>query len=172
MQAPTHTHTYAYTHIKYKRKQEKNRGLQNFLSPDILKVVHGGFHTGSAGWWRRTPLIPGPQEAEAGGSLSLRPTWSTEWVPGRPELHRETLSQKTKKKKKKRRKRRRDEEGKKRKKKYAFWFRKQRKRKSTPGGKYQPQSSTGIVFVRNGNVMSYKWSKKNISNIFWIVRVK
>jgi hypothetical protein len=31
-------------------------------------------------------------EAEAGGSLSLRPAWSTEWIPGQPGLHRETLS--------------------------------------------------------------------------------
>ena len=31
-------------------------------------------------------------EAEAGRSLSLRPAWSTERVPGQPGLHRETLS--------------------------------------------------------------------------------
>ena len=40
-------------------------------------------------------------EAEAGGFLSSRPACSTEWVPGQPGLHRETLSQKTKPKKKK-----------------------------------------------------------------------
>jgi hypothetical protein len=43
---------------------------------------------------------PSTREAEAGGFLSSRPAWSTEWVPG---LHRETLSRKTislKKKKK------------------------------------------------------------------------
>jgi hypothetical protein len=34
-------------------------------------------------------------EAEAGGFLSLRPAWSTEWVLGQPGLHRETLSRKT-----------------------------------------------------------------------------
>jgi hypothetical protein len=34
-------------------------------------------------------------EAEAGGFLSLRPAWSTKWVPGQPGLYRETLSQKT-----------------------------------------------------------------------------
>ena len=39
---------------------------------------------------------PSTQEAEAGGSLSLRPIWSTE-QPGQPGLLRETLSQKTKK---------------------------------------------------------------------------
>jgi hypothetical protein len=43
---------------------------------------------------------PSTWEAEAGGFLSSRPAWSTEWVPGQPELHRETLSQKNQKKKK------------------------------------------------------------------------
>jgi hypothetical protein len=38
-------------------------------------------------------------EAEAGRFLSLRPTWSIEWAPGQPGLHRETLSKKKKKKK-------------------------------------------------------------------------
>jgi hypothetical protein len=33
-------------------------------------------------------------EAEAGGSLSSRPAWSTERVPGQPGLPREILSQK------------------------------------------------------------------------------
>jgi hypothetical protein len=40
---------------------------------------------------------PSTWEAEAGRFLSLRPAWSTEWVPGQPGLHRETLSQKTNK---------------------------------------------------------------------------
>jgi hypothetical protein len=38
---------------------------------------------------------PSTWEAEAGGFLSSRPAWSTEWVPGQPGLHRETLSRKT-----------------------------------------------------------------------------
>jgi hypothetical protein len=33
-------------------------------------------------------------EAEAGEFLSSRTAWSTEYVPGHPGLHRETLSQK------------------------------------------------------------------------------
>jgi hypothetical protein len=41
---------------------------------------------------------PSTWEAEAGGFLSSRPAWSTEWVLG---LYRETLSWKGKKKKKK-----------------------------------------------------------------------
>jgi hypothetical protein len=44
------------------------------------------------------------REAEAGGFLSSRPAWSTEWVPGQPGLHRETLSQKNQKKKTKKKK--------------------------------------------------------------------
>ena len=35
------------------------------------------------------------QEAEAGGSLNSRPTWSTQGVP-RPKCYTETLSQKNK----------------------------------------------------------------------------
>ena len=48
---------------------------------------------------------PSTQEAEVGGFLSLRPAWSTKWVPGQPGLHRETLSQTTTPKKKKRKER-------------------------------------------------------------------
>jgi hypothetical protein len=44
---------------------------------------------------------PSTRKAEAGGFLSSRPGWSTEWVSGQPGLHRETLSQKTKTKTKK-----------------------------------------------------------------------
>ena len=39
---------------------------------------------------------PSTQEAEADGSMSSKPAWSTEWVPGEPGVHRETLSWKTK----------------------------------------------------------------------------
>ena len=35
---------------------------------------------------------PSTWEAEAGRSLSSRPTWSTERVPGQPGPHSETLS--------------------------------------------------------------------------------
>jgi hypothetical protein len=41
---------------------------------------------------------PSTREAEAGGFLSSKPSWSTKWVPAQPGLHRETLSQKNKKK--------------------------------------------------------------------------
>jgi hypothetical protein len=43
---------------------------------------------------------PSTWEAEAGGFLSSRPAWSTEWVPGQPVLHRETASWKRNKKQK------------------------------------------------------------------------
>jgi hypothetical protein len=40
---------------------------------------------------------PSTREAEAGRFLSLRPAWSTKWVPGQPAgLYGETLSRKTK----------------------------------------------------------------------------
>jgi hypothetical protein len=42
---------------------------------------------------------PSTREAEAGRFLSLRPAWSTKWVPGQPGLYRETLSRKNKNKK-------------------------------------------------------------------------
>jgi hypothetical protein len=45
---------------------------------------------------------PSTWEAEAGGFLSSRPAWSTEWVLGQPGLHRETLSRKNQKEKRKR----------------------------------------------------------------------
>jgi hypothetical protein len=35
---------------------------------------------------------PSTWEAEAGGFLSSRPTWFTEWVPGQPGIYREILS--------------------------------------------------------------------------------
>jgi hypothetical protein len=44
---------------------------------------------------------PSTWEAEAGGFLSSRPAWSTEWVPGQPGLLRETLSKKKQKPNKK-----------------------------------------------------------------------
>jgi hypothetical protein len=57
------------------------RGVQN-MSWGQAVVVH--------------TFNPSNWEEEAGGFLSLRPAWATEWVPGQPGLYRETLSQKTK----------------------------------------------------------------------------
>ena len=50
-------------------------------------------HTYNASTW----------EAEAGGFLSWSPVWSTERDPRQPELHRETLSGKTKRRRRRRR---------------------------------------------------------------------
>ena len=62
--------------------------LSDFLAFKILLVRQAVVaHTFNPNTW----------EAEAGGFLSSRPAWSTEWVPRQPGLHRETLSQKTKK---------------------------------------------------------------------------
>jgi hypothetical protein len=49
----------------------------------------------AVGALNRWAISPAP----AGRFLSSRPAWSTEWVPGQPGLHRETLSQKNKNKK-------------------------------------------------------------------------
>jgi hypothetical protein len=49
----------------------------------------------------KSAFNPSTREAEAGGFLSSRPTWSTERVPGQPGLQREILPRKKKKKKKK-----------------------------------------------------------------------
>jgi hypothetical protein len=53
---------------------------------------------------------PSTQEAEAGGFLSSRPAWSTKWVPGKPGLHRETLSRKTKTKTKNKKRKRKNKQ--------------------------------------------------------------
>ena len=49
---------------------------------------------------------PSTWEAEAGRTLSLRSAWSTESVPGQPEIHRETLFEKNKAQKMQRRRKR------------------------------------------------------------------
>jgi hypothetical protein len=75
---------YPDSKIKQKQKQCKEQ-YKRYLKPGV--VVHA--------------FNPSTQEAEAGRFLSLRPAWSTKWVPGQHGLYRETLSRKTKKKKKK-----------------------------------------------------------------------
>jgi hypothetical protein len=57
-------------------------GLKIVVSPAVVVVAHT-FNTST---W----------EAKAGGFLSSRPAWSTEWVPGQPGLHRGEKQNKTK----------------------------------------------------------------------------
>jgi hypothetical protein len=56
----------------------------NSLTFKMINIVPGG---GSGA----QSFNPSTQEGEAGKSLSSRPVWSTEQVPGHPGLHRETL---------------------------------------------------------------------------------
>ena len=66
-------------------------------------VVKSGVHTGQCGqeWGTHRAVLAlafnlSTWEREAGRTLSVRPAWSTELLPGQPGLHRET--QKTKQK--------------------------------------------------------------------------
>jgi hypothetical protein len=60
---------------------------KNFSWPNWLKRLTNKLGVDGIG------LYPSTQEAEAGGTLSMRPAWSTEGVLGQPRPHRETLSQ-------------------------------------------------------------------------------
>jgi hypothetical protein len=73
--------------LSYQSSFKKSFNFNIFLKSKPGVVVHA--------------FNPSTREAEAGGFLSSRLAWSTEWVPGQPELNRETLFQKTIKKKKK-----------------------------------------------------------------------
>jgi len=64
---------------------------EEFFSFLIIDEMSAKSNSQARQWWH-TPLILSTWKAEARGFLSLRPTWSTEWVPGQPGLHRETLS--------------------------------------------------------------------------------
>jgi hypothetical protein len=65
------------------------------LSSVTLVLVHS-FNSISSQAVLAHTFNPGTWETEAGGFLRSRPAWSTEWVPGQPGLHRETLSRKKK----------------------------------------------------------------------------
>jgi hypothetical protein len=80
----THTHT----HTK-KPRVKSNSHVEKILTLKKSLLVPGVVaHTFNPSTW----------EAEAGGFLSSRPTWSTKRILGQPGLYRETLSRKTKKK--------------------------------------------------------------------------
>ena len=63
-------------------------------------MVHGQHGLQSKKPLDRTKTEPSTQEAEASRSLSSRPIWYTEVVPGQPELERNGLKNKTKQKQK------------------------------------------------------------------------
>ena len=62
-------------------RQQKIKVFKHLINNLYPGVVAHAFNTST---W----------EAEAGGSLSSRPVWSTELVPGHPRLHKEALSEK------------------------------------------------------------------------------
>jgi len=74
--------------------------VSNMATPGLLGVglfssppVHMPLRNSISSWQLVVNAFnPSTQEAEAGGSLSYRPAWSTKQVPGQPRLHRETLS--------------------------------------------------------------------------------
>ena len=58
----------------------------------FLQITIKNLSKQKSGWRSGSKFNPSTQEAEAGRSLSLRPAWSSEQVPGQPRLHRESRS--------------------------------------------------------------------------------
>ena len=86
---------------------------------------------------------PSTRETEAGESLSLRPAWSTEGVPGQPGLHREILSRKqTNKKTQNKQKNKTNKQTKKQTKKKK---RRRRRKKYVPNKKQS--NSEGLIYI-------------------------
>ena len=87
----------------YMKKNQSPRRLKNhnLICSDNLYIkiiIKFKVWNKNIGWTVVTHAFdPSTWEEEVGRFLSSRPAWSTEWVPGHPELHRETLSQKSKK---------------------------------------------------------------------------
>jgi len=91
---PSLSHTHTHVHIKQHRKKEVGWGWEGSSDNDL----QFGLVLIKKKKWLCSGLVvqgldPSTWEAEAGGSLSLRPAWSTQWVPGEPVLYRETPSQ-------------------------------------------------------------------------------
>jgi hypothetical protein len=71
------------------------------FNPSTWEANAGGSLSSRPTWWPGVVVHAfnsSTREAEAGRFLSSRPAWSTKWVPGQPGLHRETLTWKTKNK--------------------------------------------------------------------------
>ena len=71
-----------------RKTNKSSQVVEKQKSKYLKKITEDGVVTHS--------FNPNTQEAEAGGSLSWRPAWSTEQVQGQPGLHREPLSDKNK----------------------------------------------------------------------------
>ena len=97
-----HTETYIQIYTQIKIVFKKILKICYCLRPSNSSIKEY-YWSGSAAH----AFNPNTQEAGAGRSLSLRPTWSTECVLGQPGLQRETLSQKKIKKKREREKEKR-----------------------------------------------------------------
>jgi hypothetical protein len=71
------------------------RYYKGLLCACVRTHTHMNMHPHFENNWIRAVVAyafnPSTWEAEAGGFLSSRSAWSTEWVPGQPGLHRETL---------------------------------------------------------------------------------
>jgi hypothetical protein len=89
-----------FSNSKNSRGTSRSRGSSKWSSHSLCSASH--LSPGSGTYPSQDPgsggarLYPSTWEAEAGGFLSSRPAWSTEWVPGQPGLHRETLPRKNK----------------------------------------------------------------------------
>jgi hypothetical protein len=70
----------------------KKRPVIDILVKTML--ISGIYKKASICWAVVAHAFNPSTKAEAGRFLSSRPAWSTEWVPGQPGLHRETLSRK------------------------------------------------------------------------------
>jgi hypothetical protein len=88
-----HIYIYIYIHIVAVFRHT-TRGHQISLQMVVSHYVVSGIRTlEEQSSWAISPA------QEAGRSLSSKPAWSTDRVPGQLRLHKETLSQKIKKKK-------------------------------------------------------------------------
>jgi hypothetical protein len=88
-------HSYLFISEKWKHTSLVYQYLALFIEGPTVSNWGAHQQMSWAGQWLIV-FNPTTQELEAGGSLSSRPGWSTERVPGQSQLHRETLSQKKK----------------------------------------------------------------------------
>jgi hypothetical protein len=97
-----HNHLYSYSVLIYikEKGKKKFKAILGYIERSRLAWVTWDLFSTPPPKSMYKPdmvthiFIPSTQEAEASRSLSLRPLWSAEQVPGQLGLHRETLSQK------------------------------------------------------------------------------